>query len=193
MPRRVLVTDAEDFVGPAVVERFRAGGDDVVAVTEPFDARVDVADTMATYGPFDVVVANLSAPVTVMPIGGHDDALVDGLLNRLVYPLFWIVGECVPPMVEHRAGSIVVPTSALMDADVARPAAGLHAARAAQTALVQAVGDEIAEHGVRVNGVAVPATPGREPAAAEVVWWLASTAASHVAGTVVTVDDAPTS
>lgn len=66
--RRVLVTDADEFVGPAAVERFRTGGDDVVARREPLTAREQVDALVRDEGPFEVVVANLPSyfpPATV--------------------------------------------------------------------------------------------------------------------------------
>ena len=215
-PRRVLITDAEEFIGPAAVERFRSVGDDVVAVTEPFEARVDVADTMAAYGPFDVVVANLEASITVAPITEHDDAIVDDVLGRLVHPLFWLFEECLPSMVAAGAGAVVVPTSATAIRSSSHPIAGYEAARATQLQLVRSVGREMAGHGVRVNGIApnfienpsyfppdtvadpefeaamrrdVPAQRlGRGSEAADVVWWLASAEASYVFGQVIATD-----
>ena len=214
--RRVLITDAEDFIGPAAVERFRAGGDDVVAVTEPFDSRTDVADTMAAYGPFDVVVANLDAPITVASITDHDDGVVGGLLDRLVHPLFWLFELCLPPMIETGEGAVVVPTSATAIRSSSHPIAGYEAARATQLQLVHSVGKEMAAHAVRVNGIApnyienpsyfppetiadpgfqaamrrdVPAQRlGRGAEAAAVAWWLASPEASYVFGQVIATD-----
>ncbi len=215
-PRRVLVTDAEEFIGPAAVERFRSGGDDVVAVTEPFEARVDVEDTLAAYGPFDVVVANLEAPITVAPIIEHDDAIVGGLFDRMVHPLFWLFEVCLPSMIAAGDGAIVVPTSATAIRSSSHPIAGYEAARATQLQLVKSVGKEMARHGVRVNGIApnfienpsyfppetvadpefqaamrrdVPAERlGRGSEAAAVVWWLASPEASYVFGQVLATD-----
>ena len=216
MPRRVLITDAEEFIGPSAVARFRAEGDDVVAVTEAFEAREDVADTMAAYGPFDVVVANLEGSINVAPITEHDDAIVGDAFGRMVHPLFWIFEECLPPMVEAGAGAIVVPTSATAIRSSSHPIAAYEAARAAQLQLVQSVGKEMAQHGVRVNGIApnfienpsyfppetvadpdfqaslrdaVPARRlGRGAEAAEALWWLASPSASYVFGNVITTD-----
>ncbi|MEM8708583.1 MAG: SDR family oxidoreductase, partial [Actinomycetota bacterium] len=90
------------------------------------------------------------------------------------------------------------------------------AARAAQLQLVQSVGKEMAQHGVRVNGIApnfvenpsyfppetiadprfqkamkreVPAQRlGSGAEAASVVWWLASPEASYVFGQVIATD-----
>lgn len=89
MTRRVLVTDAEDFVGPAAVERFRAGGDSVVAHAAPLGARADVGALVADEGPFDVVIANLDAPITVSSITDHNDDITGRLFERLVNPLSW--------------------------------------------------------------------------------------------------------
>ena len=216
MPRRVLITDAEEFIGPSAVARFRAEGDDVVAVTEPFEAREDVADTMAAYGPFDVVVANLEGAINVASITDHDDAMVGDAFDRMVYPLFWIFEECLPSMVDAGDGAIVVPTSATAIRSSSHPIAAYEAARAAQLQLVQSVGKEMAQHGVRVNGIApnfienpsyfppetiadpqfqkamqreVPAQRlGSGAEAASVVWWLASSQASYVFGQIIATD-----
>lgn len=102
MTRRVLVTDAEDFVGPAAVRRFHDGGDTVVTHTVPLDTRADVAALVADEGPFDVVIANLDAPITVAPITDHNDDITSRLFGRLVNPLFWLLEECLPSM--YRAG-----------------------------------------------------------------------------------------
>ena len=63
------MTDADSFLGPAAIERFRAEGEEVVALTEPLASRAATATLVAERGPFDVVVANLEAPITVAPVG----------------------------------------------------------------------------------------------------------------------------
>ena len=214
--RRVLVTDADHFVGPAVIERFRAEGDEVVSVEEPFGERSDVAALLAEHGPFDVVVANLDAAITVASITDHDDAIVNDLFDRLVHPLFWLFEECLPPMIAAGDGAIVVPTSATAIRSSSHPIAGYEAARATQLQLVTSVGKEMAQHGVRVNGIApnfienpsyfppdtvadpefqaamrrdVPAQRlGRGAEAAAVAWWLASPEASYVFGQIIATD-----
>ncbi len=216
MARRVLVTDADQFVGPAAVDRFRAGGDDVVTCSELLTSRADAADVAAEHGPFDVVVANLDAPITVTSITDHDDATIGELFARLVHPLFLLFAECLPPMIEAGDGAFVVPTSATAIRSSSHTIAGYEAARAAQLQLVRSVGKEMAQHGVRVNGIApnfienpsyfppetvadpefqdslrttVPAQRlGRGDEAAAVLWWLASADASYVFGAVVPTD-----
>lgn len=216
MTRRVLVTDAEHFVGPAAVERFRAEGDQVVARQDPFASRAEVDALVDAEGPFDVVIANLDVAITLAPVGDHDDETITELFDRLVNPLFWLFGACLPAMFERGDGAIVVPTSATAIRSSSHPIAGYEAARAAQLQLVRSVGKEAAAHGVRVNGIApnfienpsyfppetvadpefqaslrtnVPAQRlGAGAEAAAVLWWLASPEASYVFGTVIATD-----
>lgn len=216
MPRRVLVTDADQFVGPAAVERFRSSGDHVVARSEPFASRAETGAFVAEYGPFDVVIANLEAAITVAPIADHDDAVVDELNHRLVKPLYWLFAGCLPSMIERRDGAVVVPTSATAIRSSSHPIAGYEAARAHQLQLVRSVGKEMAQHGVRVNGIApnfienpsyfppetvadpefqaslrtnVPAQRlGSGAEAAAVLWWLASPDSSYVFGSIIPTD-----
>ncbi|MEM9563044.1 MAG: SDR family oxidoreductase [Actinomycetota bacterium] len=216
MVRTVLITDADDFVGPAAVERFRSEGDRVVARSAPLASRREVAELVGEHGPFDVVIANLEAPIAVAPITEHSDAIVGELFTRLVDPLFWLFAECLPAMTAAGEGAIVVPTSATAIRSSSHPIAGYEAARAAQLALVRSVGREVARHGVRVNGIApnfienpsyfppetvadpefqaslretVPAQRlGRGAEAASVLWWLASPDASYVFGSVIPTD-----
>lgn len=214
--RRVLVTDADHFVGPSAVERFRSEGDQVVACAEPFTSRAEVATLVVERGPFEVVIANLDAPITVASITDHDDDVIDELHSRLVRPLCWLLAECLPTMIDRRDGAVVVPTSATAIRSSSHPIAGYEAARAAQLQLVHSVGKEMARHGVRVNGIApnfienpsyfppetaadpefqvslrneVPAQrlgSGAEAAAA--LSWLASSGASYLFGAVIPID-----
>lgn len=216
MRRRVLVTDADHFIGPAAIERFRASGDEVVVRTDPLTSRAEVDDLVADHGPFEVVVANLDVPITVASIVDHADATTRDAFDRVVHPLFWLFGACLPSMIEAGAGAVVVPTSATALRSSSHPIAAYQAARAAQVSLVQSVGREMAHHGVRVNGIApnyienpsyfppetvadpafqkalrrdVPAQRlGTGAEAAEVLWWLASDAASYLFGAVIPTD-----
>ncbi|MEZ5132250.1 MAG: SDR family oxidoreductase [Mycobacterium sp.] len=214
--RAVLITDADAFVGPAAVRRFRAQGDAVTAISEPLTSREHAARVVAEHGPFEVVIANLEAPITVAPITEHDDAVVREAFTRLVDPLFWLFAECLPAMIEAGGGAVVVPTSATAIRSSTHPIAAYQAARAAQIALVHSVGREMAQHGVRVNGIApnfienpsyfppetladprfqqslrrnVPAQRmGSGDEAASVLWWLASPEASYVFGAIIPTD-----
>lgn len=215
-PRTVLVTDADQFLGPAAAHRFRAEGDTVTALTVPLHSREQTEQLVSESGPFDVVIANLEAPITVAPITDHDDATVSAAFTRLVDPLFWLFAACLPAMIEAGGGAVVVPTSATAIRSSTHPIAAYQAARAAQISLVRSVGREMARHGIRVNGIApnfienpsyfppetvsdpafqeslrstVPAQRmGRSEEAASVLWWLASREASYVFGSVIPTD-----
>ena len=154
-PRTVLITDADQFLGPAAVDRFRDEGDAVTALTEPLRSREQTAQLVGDLGPFDVLIANLEAPITVAPITEHDDATVSEAFSRLVDPLFWLFAACLPGMIQAGGGAVVVPTSATAIRNSTHPIAAYQAARAAQISLVRSVGREMAHHRVRVNGVAV--------------------------------------
>lgn len=216
MVDRVLITDADEFLGPATVERFTSSGAAVTAVTEPLESRDDAFALADRYGPFDVVVANLEAPITVAPITEHTDDLCTAVFDRLVHPLFWLFAACLPAMVSAGRGAVVVPTSATALRTSSHPIAAYEAARAAQVTLVRSVGWEMAPNGVRVNGVApnfienpsyfppevvaddtfhrdlqrvVPAGRlGRGDEAAATIEWLASPQASYVFGAIIPVD-----
>lgn len=216
MTRRVLITDANDFMGPGAVARFRARGDDVVAVTSPLASRADVLELVADEGPFDVVVANLEESITVAAITEVGDRDLDTTFERLVKRLFRVVAAALPPMIERGDGAIVVPTSATAIRSSSHPISVYESARSAQTAFVRSVGAEMARYGVRVNGVApnyienpsyfppdtvadpdfqhavrrnVPAQRlGTADEAAAVIEFLASDAASYLFGAVIPVD-----
>ncbi|MCB0926028.1 MAG: SDR family oxidoreductase [Mycobacterium sp.] len=215
-PRTVLITDADQFLGPAAVDRFRDEGDAVTALTEPLRSREQTAQLVGDLGPFDVLIANLEAPITVAPITEHDDATVSEAFSRLVDPLFWLFAACLPGMIQAGGGAVVVPTSATAIRNSTHPIAAYQAARAAQISLVRSVGREMAHHRVRVNGVApnfienpsyfppetvsdpafqeslrtiVPAQRmGRGAEAASILWWLTSHEASYVFGAVIPAD-----
>ncbi|MCL8024318.1 SDR family oxidoreductase [Nocardioides sp. BSK12Z-3] len=210
------MTDANDFLGPGVVERFRAEGEEVVTRAAPFTSRAEVAAFVAEHGPFDVLVANLEVPITVAPVEEHDDATLVGVFDRLVHPLFWVLAACLPGMRAQGDGVVVVPTSAVVLRSSGHPVAAYEAARSAQASVVRSAAKEAAGSGVRVNGVApnfienpsyfppetvedpsflaavraeVPAQRlGSAAEAAAVVWWLASSESSYVHGAIVPTD-----
>ncbi|MBU8857490.1 SDR family oxidoreductase [Micromonospora sp. WMMB482] len=212
----MLVTDAADFLGPAVVRRFRHDGAEVTAVTSRLRSRAEADRLAAEHGPFDVVVANLETAITVAPTTAHTNTQWSAAFDELVHPLFWLLAACLPGMIQAGGGSVVVPTSATALRTSSHPIVAYEAARAAQVAIVRSVGWEVAGQGVRVNGIApnfienpsyfppetaadpefqqelrrvVPARRlGGADEAADVIAWLASASASYVVGAVIPVD-----
>ncbi|MCD2188617.1 SDR family NAD(P)-dependent oxidoreductase [Actinomycetospora soli] len=155
--RRVLVTHADRYMGPPVVELFRAEGAEVLDSTDDLTVAGDADRLVAQAGPIDVLVANFAGPRSTMPVTSMlvdptaftDDAF-QGYLDELVWPLVRVVRAVLPQMIERRAGKIVAATSA----SPVRAIPGLSiysAARGAQNAFLQVVGAEAAPHGVQVN------------------------------------------
>jgi 2-keto-3-deoxy-L-fuconate dehydrogenase len=158
--KRVLVTHADRYIGPPVVERFRAEGADLIADTTDYTTGPDVAaEVVRDAGEIDVLVANFAGPHRRMPV---TDMIVDvtaftdeefsDYLNELVWPLVRIVRAALPAMIERGSGKIVAATSATP----VRAIPGLavySAARGAQNAFLQVVGAEAAPHNVQVNGL----------------------------------------
>ncbi|MET0191311.1 MAG: SDR family oxidoreductase [Pseudonocardia sediminis] len=158
--KRVLVTHADRYIGPPVVERFRAEGAEVVADTTDYTTAPDAIDeTVREAGRIDVLVANFAGPHERMPVTSmigdataFTDAEFQDYLDQLVWPLLRVVRAVLPQMIERRAGKIVAATSATP----VRAIPGLavySAARGAQNAFLQVVGAEAAPHNVQVNGL----------------------------------------
>lgn len=152
--KRVLVTRAEDFMGPVTVEVFREEGAAVIADSSLLDTPAACRALIAECGRLDVLVVNLASPNfsgTPVTAIGNDDWRTP--FDRMVHPLHWLTQAVLPQMIERRAGKIVVYGSAAALRGM-RTVAAYSAARAAQVGYVQAVGVEVAPHNVQVNLIA---------------------------------------
>ena len=158
--KRVLVTHADRYIGPPVVELFRAEGAEVVADETDYTTGPDVAaQVVRSAGEIDVLVANFAGPHRMMPVtamlgdvADATDADFQAYLDELVWPLLRVGRAALPPIIERRSGKIVAATSAT--AVRAIPGLAVYsAARGAQNAFLQVVGAEAAPHNVQVNGI----------------------------------------
>jgi len=151
--KRVLVTHAERYMGPPIVELFRAEGAHVVADTHALRAPGEAERVVAEAAPLDVLVANLAESNHPAPVGDIRDEDWAALFETLVHPLMRLVRAAAPGMVARGAGKVVAVTSAAPLKGVPGYSAYC-AARGAQNAFVRAVGLELARHGVGVNAIA---------------------------------------
>ena len=152
--KRVLVTQAEDFMGPVTVGVFREEGAAVIADSRPLDSPAACRALIAECGRLDVLVANLASPNfsgTLVTAIEDDDWQTP--FDRMVHPLHWLTRAVLPQMIERKAGKIVVYGSAAALRGM-KTVAAYSAARAAQVGYVQAVGVEVAPHNVQVNLIA---------------------------------------
>ncbi len=151
--KRVLITQATEFMGPTLCEVFGEQGATVLrshlALTEPGAA----ARLVAEAGEIDVLVANLSimAPTTAATEVDEDEWRQ--VFAALVDPLPRLVKAAAPAMARRGGGKILVMGSASALRGMKR-ASTYSAARGAQLAYVQAVGVELAPQKVLVNAIA---------------------------------------
>ncbi len=151
--RKVLVTQAEDYMGPAIAELFEAEGAQVTRVNGVVGSAAQVAAMLEEAGDLDVVIANLARDPTSTPVAEIDDDRWRALFATLVDPLMWLVRAAAPAMVARGGGKIVAVTSAAPLRGIPGSAAYC-AARGAQNAFVRAAGLEFAAGNVQINAVA---------------------------------------
>lgn len=157
--RRVLVTHADRYMGPPVVDLFTREGANVIADESNYTSADLVQSVVSAAGPIDILIANFAGPHRNMPVtnmlgdvAAFRDEDFQGYLDELVWPLLWFVRAVVPQMTERGAGKIVAATSATP----VRALPGLNiyaAARGAQNAFVKTVGAEVAGHNIQFNGI----------------------------------------
>ena len=214
--KRVLVTSADDYMGPPIVELFRDEGAEVIADVDPLINSDAPARLIAEVGDIDAIVINLdlaaySPEVTEI----DDDAWLEGF-DAMVHPLMRLVREAAPARIAAGAGSMVAVTSSSPRRRMRPHATPYVTARAAQNAFVRSAGHELARSGVRLNAIAqnfvandtyypaelsenerflarldreVPAARlGRPSETAELALFLASDASSFLFGQVISQD-----
>jgi len=149
----ILVTQALDFMGPALCEVLREHGASVHASTESLVSSSAVHAAVEAAGDIDGLVANLAmpAPTSLVTEAGEDEWR--NAFATMVDPLPRLFKAVLPQMIARRRGKIIVMGSASALRGMRR-ASTYSAARGAQLAYVQAVGVEVAPHNIQVNAVA---------------------------------------
>lgn len=151
--KRVLITQANAFMGPALCEAFADHGAQVIASTDALlDAEAPAA-IVAAAGKIDVLVANLALPAPTSAATEVSEAEWRSAFAALVDPLPRLFKAVLPAMIERRVGKVLVMGSASALRGMKRTST-YSAARGAQLAYVQAVGVEVAAHNVQVNAIA---------------------------------------
>ena len=151
--KRILVTQAGDFMGPELCAVLAEHGATVIADTRALAEAEAPAAVIAAAGHIDVLVANLaiSAPSTEA-IAVSESEWRD-VFAALVDPLPRLCKAALPAMIARRSGKILVMGSASALRGIKRTSTYC-AARGAQVSYVQAVGLEMAAHNVQVNVIA---------------------------------------
>jgi 2-keto-3-deoxy-L-fuconate dehydrogenase len=151
--KRVLVTQATEFMGPTLCDVFAEQGAQVLRSSAELTECEAASAVVAEAGAIDVLVANLSIRAPTTPATDVDESEWRQVFAALVDPLPRLVRAAVPGMVARGGGKILVVGSASALRGMKR-ASTYSAARGAQLAYVQAVGVELAPQKVQVNAIA---------------------------------------
>ena len=151
--KRILVTQARDFMGPAICETLAAQGADVIADPKVLRAPEAAAAVVAEAGDFDAIVINLALEAPSTPVSGVEDEEWRDVFAVMVDPLPRLVRAALPVFRRRGGGKIVVMGSASALRGMKR-ASSYSAARGAQLAYVQAAGVELSQEGIRLNAIA---------------------------------------
>jgi NAD(P)-dependent dehydrogenase (short-subunit alcohol dehydrogenase family) len=152
--KRVLLTQAEDFMGPALMAVFRACGAEVIADPRALDQDPTLPETIVhEAGRVDVLLIHLAVPAPSTPVGEIDDAEWRSVFAHLVDPMPRLVRAVLPQMLERRSGRMLLMGSAAALRGQKRTGS-YSAARGAQLAYVQSVALELVQHGIQINAIA---------------------------------------
>ena len=151
--KKVLLTQSEDYMGPAINELFTTEGAFVNALAGNVPSDNSFIDFIKGNDDVDIVIANLAHNPCSAPVADINDEDWKMLFKVMVHPLMKLIRYYAPIMAKRGGGKIVAITSAA-------PLKGLIgstaycAARGAQNAFIKAVGLEFASTNVQINAVA---------------------------------------
>ena len=151
--KRILVTQAGEFMGPELCAVLALHGATVIADTRALTGVEAPAAVIAAAGHIDVLVANLAIAAPSTEAVAVSEAEWRDVFAALVDPLPRLCKAALPAMIARRSGKILVMGSASALRGIKRTSTYC-AARGAQVSYVQAVGLEMAAHNVQVNVIA---------------------------------------
>lgn len=151
--KRVLVTQAGEFMGPVLCEVLEEQGATVIPSHHDISDPQVPAQIIAEAGQIDVLVANLAVPAPSTRVGEVSAGEWRNTFAAMVDPLPRLVQAVLPGMRDQGHGRILVMGSASALRGMKR-ASTYSAARGAQLAYVQAVGVELAPENIQVNLIA---------------------------------------
>ncbi len=151
--KRVLITQADAFMGPALAGVFAALGADVTTDVQTKIDRDAARRLVERCGAVDALVLHLALPAPATRAADVTEDEWRDVFAHLVDPMPGLVAAVLPQMVARGCGKILVVGSASALRGMKR-ASTYSAARGAPRAEPQALGVELAPHGVRVNAIA---------------------------------------
>ena len=152
--KRVLVTQADDYMGPITLEVFAEQGAEVIADTSDLTDPARAAALIEETGHIDVLVANLAAPANLgIAAADMPEDTWQAMFDVMVHPLHRLTKAVLPQMVERQKGKILVYGSATGVKGMSGITA-YSSARHAQVGYVRSTGAEIAAHNIQMNLIA---------------------------------------
>jgi 2-keto-3-deoxy-L-fuconate dehydrogenase len=151
--RRILVTQATEFMGPALCEQFSALGAEVIRDEQALADPAAAARVVANAGVVDVLVMHLAYPAPGTRVESVDEDEWRTVFAHLVDPIPRLARAVLPQMLQRRRGKILLMGSAAALRGQKRTTS-YSAARGAQLAWVQAAGVELAPGNIQVNAIA---------------------------------------
>lgn len=152
--KRVLVTQANDYMGPATLDVFSAAGAEVIASSDDLTVTGACERLVHDNGEIDILIANLaSANYSGTSATELEDEAWHDTFDKMVHPLHRLCRAVLPQMIARNAGKIVVYGSATALRGM-KTVTAYSAARAAQVGYVQSLGVEVAPHNIQVNLIA---------------------------------------
>lgn len=152
--KRVLITQADAYMGEPIADMFEELGAVVTRSTTSLQTQEDVEAIMSEVGEVDVLIANFAESEwwsELVPDIKDEQWL--RYFDEIVHPLMRIVRAVTPQMVERGQGKIIAVTSAAPLRGIPK-ATGYCAARGAQNAFVRAAGIELARNNIQFNAIA---------------------------------------
>lgn len=151
--KRILVTQADAFMGPVLCEVLKEQGATVIGsdddISDP-DAPQRIIDQA---GQLDALVANLAVPAPTSRVADVSGEEWRDTFTALVDPLPRLLKAALPTMRAQGHGRVLVMGSASALRGMKRTST-YSAARGAQMAWAQAVGVELAPENIQVNLIA---------------------------------------
>ena len=151
--KRILVTQANTFMGPKLCEVFDEMGAEVITDNQLLTDPALPGEIIAAAGTIDVLVINLAVPAPFTKLDRVESQEWQSVFAALVDPLPRLVTAVLPQMMARQSGKILLMGSASALRGMKR-ASTYSAARGAQLAYVQAAGVEMAPQGIQINAIA---------------------------------------
>ena len=146
--KRVLLTQSNEFMGPALRDVFERSGAVVIADDRALDRDPTLpCATVNGAGRIDVLLVHLALPAPNTPAAEIGDAEWRNVFAHLVDPMPRLIAAVLPQMIERGSGRILLIGSAAALRGQKRTG-GYSAARGAQLAYVQSVALELAPLGI---------------------------------------------